>query len=391
MDNNGQDTKRKQAILIDSILGLAAFSEDGRLIARAAYPRDPDAVAQLIDNMANGSLPPQLPPLLEELKSKGYGQFVFTDESLASAVFRSLSLDARHEQLGKLETLPKDPADLAELAGFVENPFEFNEALRAISRALASKRVSSALRGLHPLLSHAVLMIEELDKCINSLSVKTEEWYGLHFPELNRIVQDHRLYIELVVRAGDRAYINSELLQRSGAAPEASERIMNAARMSLGGALRGDDAEVIQAVGTNLLSLNGLRHSLEDYIANLVAEIAPNATELAGPMLAAKLICKAGGLRQLALLPSSKVQILGAEKALFRAMKTGGRPPKHGLVFQHPFVHSVPRRSRGKAARMLATKLALAARADYFSGRPVGRELKEDLEIGIAELVKDGD
>jgi len=109
-------------------------------------------------------------------------------------------------------------------------------------------------------------------------------------------------------------------------------------------------------------------------------DIAPNLSHLAGSVLAAKLIAKAGSLRKLAMFPASTIQLLGAEKALFRAKKTNAKPPKHGLIFQHPYVHSKPRRLRGRAARVLSAKLTLAARADAFTGNQIGEGLRKQLE-----------
>jgi nucleolar protein 56 len=96
--------------------------------------------------------------------------------------------------------------------------------------------------------------------------------------------------------------------------------------------------------------------------------VAPNIKDILGSTIGARMIAKVGGLDKLAVLPASTIQVLGAEKALFRALKTGTRPPKHGILFQHSLVHSSPRWQRGKIARVLATKVALAARVDAYSG-----------------------
>ena len=141
-----------------------------------------------------------------------------------------------------------------------------------------------------------------------------------------------------------------------------------------------EDLEQIQKLASHLLSLYGYRPELEAHVASTAQEVAPNLSEVAGPVLAAKLIEKAGSVTKLAMMPSSTIQLLGAEKALFRAKKYRSKPPKHGLIFQHPYVHSKPRKLRGRAARMLAAKLAIAARADAFSGNPIGAELVKELE-----------
>ncbi|MEM2941317.1 MAG: hypothetical protein QW304_07215 [Thermoproteota archaeon] len=128
------------------------------------------------------------------------------------------------------------------------------------------------------------------------------------------------------------------------------------------------------------------RNAVEDYISMLMDEAAPNLSTVIGPLLGARLISKTGSLSRLASLPASTIQILGAEKALFRALRKKGRPPKHGIIFQHPWVHGSPRKIRGKAARLLASRIAVAARVDCFSGRFIGEELKKDVENRLKSL-----
>ena len=109
-------------------------------------------------------------------------------------------------------------------------------------------------------------------------------------------------------------------------------------------------------------------------------EMAPNIRAVAGALLGARMISLAGGLQNLAMRPASTIQVLGAEKALFRSLKTGARPPKHGLIFQHTLLHDAKRWQRGKIARVIAGKLAIAARADAFGeGHYIGDRLKETL------------
>ncbi len=117
-------------------------------------------------------------------------------------------------------------------------------------------------------------------------------------------------------------------------------------------------------------------------------EVAPNITALVGPLLGARLLSLAGGLDELARLPASTIQVLGAEKALFRALRTGGKPPKHGVIFQYPDIHRSPRWQRGKIARALAAKLAIAAKVDAFTGRYIGDVLVQQLRKRIEEIKK---
>lgn len=128
------------------------------------------------------------------------------------------------------------------------------------------------------------------------------------------------------------------------------------------------------------------RSTVEKHIGDLMEEAAPNIAAVIGPILGARLISKVGSLARLASLPASTIQILGAEKALFRALRKRGKPPKHGIIFQHPWVHGSPKKVRGKVARLLASRIAIAARVDCFSGRFIGDELKRDLENKIRAL-----
>ncbi|PIX31908.1 C/D box methylation guide ribonucleoprotein complex aNOP56 subunit, partial [Candidatus Bathyarchaeota archaeon CG_4_8_14_3_um_filter_42_8] len=128
------------------------------------------------------------------------------------------------------------------------------------------------------------------------------------------------------------------------------------------------------------------RQTLENYLDKVMEEVAPNTKAIAGSLLGARLIALAGGLTNLARRPASTVQVLGAEKALFRSLKTGTRPPKHGIIFQHTYLHEAKKWHRGKIARALAGKLAIAARVDSFGGRCMGEELKAGLEKRIEEI-----
>jgi len=114
--------------------------------------------------------------------------------------------------------------------------------------------------------------------------------------------------------------------------------------------------------------------------------IAPNTSEIIGPLIGARLLSLAGGMDRLAMLPASTIQVLGAEKALFRFKKEGGKPPKHGVIFQHPLINKAPRSSRGKIARVLAAKISTAAKADFFTKRDISDELREDLERRLMEI-----
>jgi nucleolar protein 56 len=154
----------------------------------------------------------------------------------------------------------------------------------------------------------------------------------------------------------------------------------------MGADLSDVDLQQIQRVCKQTLDLYDLRQALQDYADSTVDEVAPNLQALVGSMLTARLISLAGGLTNLAKMPASTIQVLGAEKALFRALKTGTRPPKHGIIFQDTLVHEAKKWQRGKLSRALAGKLAIAARTDAFSSRYIGDSLKADLKKRAEEI-----
>jgi nucleolar protein 56 len=146
--------------------------------------------------------------------------------------------------------------------------------------------------------------------------------------------------------------------------------------------------EKMQPLQTIFSTVNNEIKKLEGEIESDMQAVAKNTSDIAGPLIGARLISQAGSLEKLAILPASTIQILGAEKALFRFKKEGGKPPKHGVIFQHHLVNKAPRAKRGKIARILATKISIAVKADVFTKRDISGELKEDLDKRIQEIKK---
>jgi len=218
------------------------------------------------------------------------------------------------------------------------------------------------------------------------------EWYSTHFPELDRLVLDHELYLKLVLSLGNREQFTSTALKDIAELPDDRvNRIVEAAQTSLGAEFDEIDIEVLQACAQRISDLYELRGRIAEYIDGLMAQIAPNLRAVVGGLIGARLISLAGGLERLARLPSSTIQVLGAEKALFRALKTRARPPKHGVIYQYPDVRGSPRQIRGKIARALAGKIAIAARVDAMSGEFVGDWLAANLKARIANIRAQGE
>jgi nucleolar protein 56 len=142
----------------------------------------------------------------------------------------------------------------------------------------------------------------------------------------------------------------------------------------------------VRELAKEVLNLRMLSNSIESYETGLAKELCPNLTYLIDAPLAAKLIAHAGGLKRLATMPASTIQVLGAEKALFKHLRQHTKSPKHGILFQHPWVNSAPKKERGKIARLLSTKIAIALKADFYTKRFIAEKLKQDLDKRMKEI-----
>ncbi len=302
---------------------------------------------------------------------------------MASTASRSISstpVPATHFR----EELP----EIARQNNMVKDDEGYYELGRQVSTLLTRGAVQDALGGKEAQITQTVQLLGELDTSLNGLSSRVREWYGLHYPELSRIVRDHQKYLSFITEIGDRASVTQEKLDTLGLQRREVTGILKGAEGSMGAPLKGGDLAEVTRLAHQVLVLYEYRGKLTEYISGLAEEVAPNVSALAGPTLAAKLIEKAGGLKRMAMMPSSTLQILGAEKALFRAVKTKAKPPKHGLIFQHPYVNAAPRGLRGLRARHLAAKLSIAARADAFSGNFIADQLKKELDEAAASAAE---
>jgi nucleolar protein 56 len=272
--------------------------------------------------------------------------------------------------------------------GFVKHAEELQTWNHNVSMELAKLRIKTAIEKRDLIIAQAIQTIDDLDKTINLFMGRLREWYGIHFPELDRLVEKHETYARLVLHLGFRENFEVETLEKEGLPKERADNTAKVAEMSMGSDIVEQDLAQIQALSKRVLELYNLRKNLENYVDKIMEEVAPNIKAIAGSLLGARLIAIAGNLRNLAMKPASTIQVLGAEKALFRSLKTGARPPKHGLIFQHAWLHDAKRWQRGKIARVVAGKLAIAARIDSFGGRYVADTLKADLEKRINEIQK---
>jgi nucleolar protein 56 len=257
---------------------------------------------------------------------------------------------------------------------------------RGVALRLAKATISLASEEKDLLIKHAVDAIAELDKSINILTMRVREWYSLHHPSLSRLIEDQEKFVHIVKECTGKVELNREKLGSLGLSEALIDSIMNSVSQDIGAAFSERDLVIIRSIATSIESLYILRTELEAYVAELMHVVAPNITTLVGPLVGARLVSSAGSLKELARKPSSTIQVFGAEKALFRSLKTGADPPKHGVIFQVPEIHSAPYWQRGKIARVLAGKLSIAAKIDAYTKRAMGESLRAEFEERLEEI-----
>ncbi|MCQ5362428.1 MAG: C/D box methylation guide ribonucleoprotein complex aNOP56 subunit [Candidatus Verstraetearchaeota archaeon] len=370
--------------IVESFLGFLAYDEDLKVIAAKPFNDVEDAVSELIELERYG-LSPSLESLLKDLTGMGCDSLVVEDEkeakalkgkynmqiqvispSAAGRVFRASAVEAWQKSGLKLTKIVRMQKDVAE--------------------ALAKAKVRAASERRDRLVAQAVTALDEVDKSINIIISRVREWYGLHFPELDSLVPDHRQYLTMVTKFGSRSEYSPNGLNEIVQNENKAMTIYDLTKKSMGAEIGELDLEKIKQLAEICLNLYSYRDHLERYIDETMKEVAPNIRELVGSSLGARLIALSGGLEALAKKPASTIQVLGAEKALFRSLKTGAKPPKHGIIFQSQYIHAAPKWQRGKIARALAGKLSIAARVDAFGGDFIGTTLKQVLEKRIEDI-----
>lgn len=233
----------------------------------------------------------------------------------------------------------------------------------------------------------AIATLDHLDKAVNQFSMRCREWYSWHFPELIKIVSDNMTYSRLVLFIGDKATLSEDSLHDLAALVNddqaIAQAIIDAAKVSMGREISEQDLEHVTVFARCTVKLAECRKKLQGYLASKMSQVAPNLATLIGDVIGARLISKAGSLTNLSKYAASTVQILGAEKALFRALKTKGNTPKYGLIYHSSFIGRAAAKNKGRISRFLANKCSIASRIDNFSEVPntkFGEALKKQVE-----------
>jgi len=312
------------------------------------------------------------------------GSIVTVNDSSLLKLLRKKSIESDLMDEKKVETIQSSKLHVLVDSGFATDEGDARGKLREFALNLSSSRVTEISESPDLHIIQAISTLDETDKIINLLSSRVREWYGLHFPELDNLIDTISGYSKIVM-AGRRDNLTQNTYLDAGFPEEKAEMLSLLQKKSRGGQISDENLAIVQSISKQILELFELRQSLEKHIESQMELIAPNISVILGSAVGARILAKAGSLKRLATMPASTIQVLGAEKALFRALKTGAQPPKHGLLFQHQLVHAAPRWQRGKIARAIAAKAAIAARVDvYGAGR--NDTLLEKLNIRVTEI-----
>ncbi|XP_036618853.1 nucleolar protein 56 [Trichosurus vulpecula] len=261
-----------------------------------------------------------------------------------------------------------------------------SKAQLGLGHSYSRAKVKFNVNRVDNMIIQSISLLDQLDKDINTFSMRVREWYGYHFPELVKIVNDNATYCRLARLIGNRKELNEEKLEalQELTMDEAKARaILDASRSSMGMDISPIDLINIESFSSRVVSLSEYRQSLNKYLSSKMFQVAPSLSALIGEAVGARLISHAGSLTNLAKYPASTVQILGAEKALFRALKTRGNTPKYGLIFHSTFIGRAAAKNKGRISRYLANKCSIASRIDCFSEVPTnifGQKLREQVE-----------
>ena len=235
----------------------------------------------------------------------------------------------------------------------------------------------------------SIALLDQLDKDINTFAMRVKEWYSWHFPELKDVVKDNFQYARVAALIKDRTKLTEEslpaLAELLDGDDDIAASVLKASRASMGMDVSEPDMANVIIFTERMISLALYRKQLFSYLQDKMSNVAPNLSSLIGETVAARLIQKAGSLTNLAKAPASTVQILGAEKALFRALKTKGNTPKYGLIYHSSFIGRASAKNKGRISRYLANKCSIASRIDSFIEEPTsayGEQLRDQVEEG---------
>ncbi|KAI0769111.1 Nop-domain-containing protein [Trametes elegans] len=377
----------KHKAVQESIDDYSKFSKMVSLISFAPF----QSAAHALENMNDVSenvVNPFLRSLLElnlSKPKKGSSVVLAANPAFAPALASELGIACANKDVAtELLRGIRDHASKL-LKGLQDQ--DLTKAQLGLGHAYSRAKLKFNVNRIDNMIIQAIALLDQLDKDVNLFSMRVREWYGYHFPELVKIVPDNYQYARVAQFIGAKETLDEEKLPELAALLDddsvRAQNILDAARGSMGVALSEFDILNVGLFATRVVSLAEYRKSLQAYLHEKMNDVAPSLTALLGDRIGARLISHAGSLTNLSKYPASTVQILGAEKALFRALKTKGNTPKYGLIYHSSFIGRAGPKYKGRISRFLANKCSIAARIDCYTDHPTakfGEVLRQQVE-----------
>ena len=375
-----------KSYIADTLIGIFAFDEIGNILNFIDFDDDYDKIAEFYYALDSDIIQKVFENFLLELKNSGFNEFTFDNKKLETltsnklgykTLFESTSAELKAFRLNLEQNLKK--------IGINKTSEEILAQYKEISDKLTRRKVSQASGHSDNIITQIITVLDVIKKSISLFSSHLREWYGLHFPELtDKIIENNIVLANLISNLGSRENFTLENIKNKVDLKERKIKALEQYALESMGA--NFDLSMIQNYADQIISLDNYRIQLEKYLEGLLENFAPNINSLIGSLIGAKLIAKAGSLQKLAYMPASRIQLLGAEKALYRFLKTGEKRPKHGLIFQWNQIRSAKPWIRGKIARVIAGKIGVAAKVDHFDGEFIGDSLSHEIEDKIKEI-----
>lgn len=398
-------------ILAETSCGYALFkSTDKKLLARTDLADLSDSVDQTCSSfklknwagfeganaaveeamaVGEGKVTPLLVSLLSGLKDEKKATLVVADPKLGAAINKIPKLSV--QPVSDSSTMDIFRAIRQHLPSLLPNltPSGISTMSLGLSHSLSRHKLKFSADKVDVMIIQAISLLDDLDKELNTYAMRVKEWYGWHYPEMARILNDNLAYARVILKVGMRSSFSETDL--SDILPEELEGAIKAgAETSMGTEITAEDLETIEALAEQVVDLTEYRTLLSGYLAARMKAIAPNLTALVGDLVGARLISHAGSLTNLSKSAASTIQILGAEKALFRALKTKHDTPKYGLIYHASLIGQATGKNKGKIARVLAAKAALGLRVDAMgeTNDADGVELTEEDRTAVGNRAR---
>jgi nucleolar protein 58 len=353
--------------LVELPAGIALFKvgeSSQKLKAFHKFKSTADAL-ETTTQIVNGELSKPVKKFLKKnfVEKELAGDLAVMDAKLGKAIKSTLEIPCVHGE----ETLAMFRAIKSNIDELLEgvSAEQLNQTALGLAHNLNRYKLKFSPDKIDMMVIQAVALLEDLDKEINKYAMRAKEWYGWHFPEMSKMIADNVVYAKLVIAMQTRFQAKeadfSDIVDE-----ELAEKVRDAAMVSMGTEIADDDVTNICTLCNEVVKSSAYREQLAAYLNSRMNAIAPNLTTMVGEQIGARLIQKAGSLLSLAKYPASTVQILGAEKALFRALKQREATPKYGILYHAQLVTKAPTANKGTMSRVLAAKASLSARIDSF-------------------------